>query len=197
MKYVLFSYVVLFFLTLLKQSEIINSNAFLHSFIFILFLSFCVYEDMLSFTHIQREIEYRKKINFPYDDKDIVWDTKTFITVNLIGFISGLIAGIFGIGGGIIFGPLILAMEIYPKSAIVTTNFLVLITSFASVLQYMITSKINFDYTAISLIFSGFGSYIGTKLIQYFVTKTKKESLNIFCMSAVVGLSALFLPILL
>lgn len=195
LKYILFCYSTMLVLALLKESSYVPKCSFLYWFIFIFFFAISVFVDMISYTHILREYSYRKKINFPYDDCDIEWTHKNFISMNVIGVISGFIAGVIGIGGGIILGPILLSMGIYPIIGTVTTNFLVLITSSSTSIQFIISGDMNFQYAAIGVIFSAFGSYLGTSVIHHYIKKTKKESLLVFALALVIGLSALILPI--
>ena len=48
---------------------------------------------------------------FVYLDEDVRWDRKSTIVYPLISTLAGFCAGMFGIGGGIIKGPLMLASK--------------------------------------------------------------------------------------
>ena len=89
----------------------------------------------MSLLHVQHEYNYRISIAFPYDEKDINWTFDKSLKISITGLISGFIAGIIGIGGGVVLGPILLSMGIYPVVSTVTTNFLVLITSSSTTLQ--------------------------------------------------------------
>lgn len=42
------------------------------------------------------------------------WTSKIFILYPLFGFIGGILAGLLGIGGGLIIGPMLLELGIHP-----------------------------------------------------------------------------------
>jgi hypothetical protein len=63
---------------------------------------------------VKEEYEYRKSINFPYHPKDVKWSTEIFIKYPMFAFFGGLMAGLLGIGGGLILGPLLLELGIHP-----------------------------------------------------------------------------------
>lgn len=195
LKYVFASYLSMFLFTIIKESKFIPKCSFLYWMLFLIYLVITIFMDTLSYTHILKEFEYRKSISFPYDENDIIWTYKNFISVNIIATLSGFISGVIGIGGGTILGPILLSMGLYPIISTVTTNFLVLLTSSSTSFQFIILKSLNFEYAAIGVIFSSFGSYLGTKLIHYYVKTYKKESILVFSLAFVIGISAVILPI--
>ena len=54
---------------------------------------------------------------------DIHWDERNTVTYPCLAILAGLVAGMFGIGGGIIKGPLMLALGEYPVSFRSTVSF--------------------------------------------------------------------------
>jgi hypothetical protein len=66
----------------------------------------------MSLLHVQHEFNYRTSIAFPYDLKDINWNFDKSLKISIIGFLSGFIAGIIGIGGGVVLGPILLSLGI-------------------------------------------------------------------------------------
>lgn len=161
---------------------------------------FGVYLIIGVFFHIvairQVKTEYSKRIalGYPYDSNDIIWSTNKCITIGCLGIVSGFIAGTIGIGGGVILGPILLSLGIHPVVSTVTTNFLVLLTSSSTSLQFMLSHMLNYEYSSISIVFSMLGSFMGTKLVHHYFKKTGRESILIFALVIVIGVSALILP---
>ena len=151
--------------------------------------------DYFIFDHIQTEYNYRKIINFPYDEKDINWTNKTIIKLCSIGFIAGFVAGVIGIGGGVVLGPILLDLGIHPIVGTVTTNMLVLITSSSTTFQFILFKMLNIEYGIICIIFSALGSYCGTYLVNKYVKKTGKQSFIVLILFSVVIISAIVLPL--
>lgn len=85
-----------------------------------------------------KEYEYRLSINYPYNDSDIKWNTKLLIKFPIYSFISGVMAGLLGIGGGLILGPLLLELGLHPVVSTATSNFLVLFTSSSTSIQFIL-----------------------------------------------------------
>ena len=153
------------------------------------------YEATDGVNHINKEYYYRVSIGFPYDGKDIIWSTGKCFNMGITGLVSGFIAGTIGIGGGVVLVPILLSLGIHPVVSTVTTNFLVLLTSSSTSLQFMLNNMMNYEYACISIVFSVLGSYIGTKIIHHYFKQTGRESLLIFALVFVIGSSALILPL--
>jgi hypothetical protein len=62
---------------------------------------------------------------------DIVWDPKTTVLYPAMCSFAGLIAGMFGVGGGIVKGPLMLALGVLPEVAAATSATMILFTACA------------------------------------------------------------------
>ena len=63
---------------------------------------------------------------------DIVWTPETTLQYPLLCSGSGVIAGMFGVGGGIVKGPLMLHLGVLPEVAAATSATMILFTSCAS-----------------------------------------------------------------
>ena len=63
---------------------------------------------------VSEEYEYRKSIYFPYHPNDIKWNADIFFNYPIYAFFGGVMAGILGVGGGLILGPLLLELGIHP-----------------------------------------------------------------------------------
>lgn len=88
---------------------------------------------------ISNEYAHRKSIGYPYNSTDIQWDnTWIFIKFPFYAFVSGVMAGLLGIGGGLILGPLLLQLGLHPIVSTATSNFLVLFTSSSTSIQFIL-----------------------------------------------------------
>jgi len=61
-----------------------------------------------------REVNYRKSINYPYTSGEVSWSTDIIIKYPIYAFFGGVLAGLLGIGGGLIMGPLLLDLGLHP-----------------------------------------------------------------------------------
>lgn len=85
----------------------------------------------------------------------------------LMATVTGCLAGLVGIGGGLIFSPVFIQMGLDPHIAVATSATCVIFTSSSTTFQYLFSDRI-----IVALIFSFcvphlFAAYTGTKLVHY------------------------------
>lgn len=194
--FVILPFIIMLIITLLYESfDLIEKCSVIYWIIYILYIIFTIGINYYSFLHIMHEYNYRISINFPYDEKDIIWNFNKCLKLGLIGLLSGFIAGTIGIGGGVVLGPILLSTGIYPVVSTVTTNFLVLLTSSSTSIQFICSKMMNIQYAIISVVFSMLGSFVGTKIIHHYFKESGRQSLLIFALVLVIGASAIVLPV--
>lgn len=143
---------------------------------------------------IKSEYEFRKSIGYPYRKSDIKWSTHMFLKLPMYSFLSGSMAGMLGIGGGLILGPLLLDIGLHPIVSTATSGFLVLFTSSSTSIQFIIMGMMKLDYAFACTLASTVGSFLGTLLIQRLVQKTGRYSYLIFTLVIVLGISTVMIP---
>jgi uncharacterized membrane protein YfcA len=143
---------------------------------------------------IIKEYQYRLSIGYPFDSNDVKWNNEIFIKYPLYSFGSGVMAGLLGIGGGLIFGPLLLELGLHPLVSTATSNFLVVFTASSTSIQFILLGMMNVDYGIACTLASTVGSFIGTILIQRLIQRTKRNSYLIFTLASVLGISTIFIP---
>ena len=67
----------------------------------------------------------------------ITWDERNTIVYPLVSIVVGLVSGMFGIGGGIVSGPLMFALDVHPQVASATSACMILFTSIISTMSYL------------------------------------------------------------
>ena len=195
LQFVLFPFLIMAILSILRESNMVSKCSLFYWFLVLLFIIIVLLFDYFAIIHIEKEYNYRKMINYPYDTKDIIWTRNTIIKLCGIGFLAGFVAGTIGIGGGVVLGPILLDLGIHPIVGTVTTNFLVLITSSSTTFQFILFKMLNFEYAFFCVIFSSLGSYCGTYLVNSYVKNTGKQSFIVFILFIVVVVSAIVLPL--
>jgi hypothetical protein len=104
-----------------------------------MFFPFALLITFMAARKIKKEYSYRLSINYPYNETDIKWNNNLiFLKFPCYSFISGLMAGLLGIGGGLILGPLLLELGLHPLVSTATSNFLVLFTSSSTSIQFIL-----------------------------------------------------------
>merc|ERR1719373_641238 len=95
------------------------------------------------------------------------WEWRTVAKYQVMGVITGCLAGLVGIGGGLIFSPFFLIMGVDPAVAVATSSTCVIFTSSSTTLQYMLTDRIVMSLTVVYGIVNLIASYGGTAFVHF------------------------------
>jgi uncharacterized membrane protein YfcA len=79
---------------------------------------------------------------------DIMWTRENVVLYPLLCTAAGFGSGCFGIGGGTITGPLMLALDMHPQVVAATASFMILFTSSLTTTQFLIVGALNLEYGA-------------------------------------------------
>jgi uncharacterized membrane protein YfcA len=126
--------------------------------------------------------------------EDVKWDERSTVVYPLISTMSGFCAGMFGIGGGIIKGPLMLAMGVHPLVASATSSCMIFFTSFTATTTFALYGLLVTDYAVVCLLL-GFLSTLVGQTVMDFVLRSKRNSYIAFSIGLVVLLSAVLMTL--
>ena len=123
------------------------------------------------------------------------WTPSTSILYPLACGLAGMCAGLFGIGGGIIKGPLMLEMGMSPQVASATSAFMILFTAASATLQYAMLGDLRPAYAAV-LGAAGFGgTVLGQMLVGALLRKHGRQSLIVLIIAFIIGGSTVVMSI--
>lgn len=94
------------------------------------------------------------------------WRLKTALQYELMAVVTGCLAGLVGIGGGLIFSPFFLLMGVEPSVAVATSSTCVIFTSSSTTIQYLLTDRIIMSLTVAYGIVNFVASYAGTSFVH-------------------------------
>lgn len=77
---------------------------------------------------------------------DIDWSQSHTLLYPCISLFAGVVAGLFGIGGGVIKSPLLLELGIHPQAAAATSSTMILFTSITALMTYIMLGRVIWDY---------------------------------------------------
>lgn len=72
------------------------------------------------------------KVGYNYLETDFIWNVKGVIKLGIFSLIGATIATMVGVGGGIIYNPLLLSLGIPPQVSSATAMYIVLYNNFAA-----------------------------------------------------------------
>lgn len=139
--------------------------------------------------------EKKTSVGYKYIEGDIKWDARATIIYPMVCCLAGFFAGMFGVGGGIVKGPLMLAMGVHPQVSSATSACMILFTSFTATTSFYVFGLLITDY-AIACLFIGFiATFVGQVIMGHFMKKYGRSSYIAFSIGIVVLLSAFLMSI--
>merc|ERR1712194_424222 len=95
------------------------------------------------------------------------WNLARCAYFQATSIVTGCLAGLVGIGGGLIFSPFFLLMGMDPSIAVGTSSTCVLFTSSSTTIQYVLTGRVFLLLALVYGIVALVGSFIGTSLVHF------------------------------
>lgn len=146
-------------------------------------------------SYLVRRYEIKERCNYPYVEGDIKWDGRATIVYPIVCTAAGFFAGMFGVGGGIVKGPLMLAMGVHPKVSSASSACMILFTSFTATTSFVVFGLLDMEYAAICLILGFVATLVGQIGLFYLMQKYQRNSYIAFSIGGIVLLSAFLMTI--
>lgn len=128
-------------------------------------------------------------------DSDLRFSGKDLRTVLGLGFGGGWVAGALGLGGGVIFNPLLIALGVPPKVSSATGMYLITFSKIATCIIYFLDDLLIFDYGLWIAGWSTLGAICGLIGANIYMEKVGRQSIIVFCLALVMGISAIGVPV--
>jgi uncharacterized membrane protein YfcA len=153
----------------------------------IFFISWIVRKDLI-------EMYYTKEAcGWKYLEGDIKWDEKATVKYPLLCSFAGLCAGMFGVGGGIVKGPLMLEMGVHPQVASATSACMILYTTSTATVSFWIFGLLQADYAGVLFLIGVVATWVGQTLVNQYIKRSGRNSMVVFSIGIVIFLSCLLM----
>merc|ERR1719310_738317 len=120
------------------------------------------------------------------------WPMSKILTYQVMALVTGCLAGLVGIGGGLIFSPFLLVSGVEPATAVATSATCVIFTSSSTTVQYMLIDRIHMALAVFYGLVNVASSAVGTKMVHHLQASfAKQRSIITFIVAAAVGISML------
>eukprot|EP00550_Attheya_septentrionalis_P004493 CAMPEP_0198283952 /NCGR_PEP_ID=MMETSP1449-20131203/3532_1 /TAXON_ID=420275 /ORGANISM="Attheya septentrionalis, Strain CCMP2084" /LENGTH=513 /DNA_ID=CAMNT_0043980857 /DNA_START=181 /DNA_END=1722 /DNA_ORIENTATION=+ len=145
--------------------------------------------------YLLRQTKEKQLAKYEYVEGDLMWDSRSTLIYPSICACAGLAAGLFGIGGGIIKGPLMLAMGVHPSVVSATSACMILFTSFTATTSFMVFGELNYQYATVCLVLGFMATLLGQIVMALLIKKYNRISYIAFTIGFVVAISAVFMTL--
>lgn len=133
---------------------------------------------------------------FEYAKGDVVWTKEAVVKYPALCTAAGVAAGLLGIGGGMVKGPLLLEMGLHPQVAAATSSSMILFTSSATTVQFIILGTLTVDHALWHGAIGFVSGLIGQLGMSYLIRKYRKSAFVIFLVAFVIGFSGIIMGFL-
>lgn len=141
--------------------------------------------------------EYQQKVELGYTfgAGEVRWDSQNSLKFPFVCALAGLMAGLFGVGGGVVKGPLMLEMGVLPAVSSATAAAMILYTSAAASLSYAVFGMLDMTYGPCFFALGLVCTAVGQSVVSTWVKRNKRQSPIIFSIGAVLVLSSLLVTV--
>ena len=137
----------------------------------------------------------KEKVGYPYVEGDIKWDERATVVYPIVCTAAGLFAGMFGVGGGIVKGPLMLAMGVHPKVSSASSACMILFTSFSATTSFIVFGLLDLEYGVVCMLLGFVATLAGQIGLFYLMEKFQRNSYIAFSIGGIVLLSAFLMTV--
>eukprot|EP00658_Telonema_sp_P-2_P048653 TRINITY_DN369_c0_g1_i5.p1 TRINITY_DN369_c0_g1~~TRINITY_DN369_c0_g1_i5.p1 ORF type:complete len:536 (+),score=154.29 TRINITY_DN369_c0_g1_i5:146-1609(+) len=134
-------------------------------------------------------------LQYPFQPGDVRWTSRATIIYPLMCSMAGIFAGLFGIGGGIVKGPLMLEMQVHPSVASATAAYMILFTAGAATLSYAFLGEVEWTYAWLMFSMGVIFTLVGQLLLNKLIKRTGRSSYIAFVIVAIVGISVVLMGV--
>ena len=146
-------------------------------------------------SYLVRRCDIKERCGYPYVEGDIKWDARATVVYPILCTAAGFFAGMFGVGGGIVKGPLMLAMGVHPKVSSGSSACMILFTSFTATTSFVVFGLLDMEYAAICLTLGFVATLVGQIGLFYLMEKFQRNSYIAFSIGGIVLLSAFLMTV--
>lgn len=162
----------------------------------LLMILMTIYGIVLARSHLIKQYYLKQDLkDYPKIEGDIDWNERNTIIYPVICLTAGFFAGMFGVGGGIVKGPLMLAMGVHPSVASATSACMILFTSLTATTSFIVFGLMIFDYSIACFIAGFVATFVGQVLTTHMMKKNNRSSYIAFSIGLIVLLSAFLMTV--
>ncbi|EFJ52610.1 hypothetical protein VOLCADRAFT_85767 [Volvox carteri f. nagariensis] len=103
-------------------------------------------------------------------------------------FGAGLTGGLLGLGGGMVMGPLLLQIGVHPQVTAASSGAMVLFSSSAALIQFVLLHRLNTDYALVFGAASLVAGLVGTQTVSGAIKRSGRPSIVVLALAGVMGI---------
>ncbi|TMW64887.1 hypothetical protein Poli38472_009054 [Pythium oligandrum] len=134
---------------------------------------------------------YRKEaVDYPFAEGDVRWTKKAVSWFPVGCGVAGIIAGMFGVGGAIVTGPLMIEIGVVPEVVSATSALMVLYSAAAATAKFAVFDLIAWDWAGLLCGLAFVVTAISQVIILGYVRRTGRQSIVVLCIGTAIAVGA-------
>jgi hypothetical protein len=133
------------------------------------------------------------ELGFIFVDGDLQWDKHTVFLLSSAAVAAGVAAGLLGIGGGMVLGPLFVALNFQPQVGAASTGFMILFTALSSTVQYLAVDELPWRYALWFGSIGAIGGQTGQRVVKTFIDRTGRPSIVVILLGSIIGIAVIIM----
>jgi len=151
---------------------------------------------IISVIRLKRGYAVKQLVGYVFVLGDIRWEDNTIIQMLFTGLWGGILSGMVGLGGGVIFNPLLLEFGVNPLVSSATGMYMVMLATLSSSILFTMEGRMLYDYAIFFGIFMWVATYIGIKVVDKAIKKYGRPSILVLILAGVIVLGTIITPAL-
>ena len=140
---------------------------------------------------LMKETKEKESVQYPFHPQDVLWDFQKTRFYAFFTFLAGIVAGLIGIGGGMVLGPLMLVMGIHPRVSTATTATMIVLTSSSVAVLFVTSGLVPWEYAVCFFFVCFCGALVGKLKIDGIVKRTGKASILVFLLATIIAFATI------
>ncbi|KAG8463396.1 hypothetical protein KFE25_004907 [Diacronema lutheri] len=122
-------------------------------------------------------------VGYEYAEGDVIWTHERARHSCAVVGVAAIAAGLLGVGGGMVLGPIFLELQLNPQVASATSTFMVLLMASCTIAQFIIFGMLDQSFASWYGLVGVCGAVVGTKGAKALVEKTGRSSMLVFILA--------------
>jgi uncharacterized membrane protein YfcA len=135
---------------------------------------------------LRKQTKDKIACDYPYHPQDVIWDFQKLRFYGCCTFLAGAVAGLIGVGGGMILNPLMIIMGIHPMVSSATNGIMVVMTSSIVAIMFVTAGLVPWPYVVTFFFVCLIGSLFGKTVIDSYIKKSGKSSILILLLAGII-----------
>ncbi|KAJ6255765.1 protein yippee-like [Anaeramoeba flamelloides] len=154
---------------------------------------FIIISTYLVIKYLDKTEKKKIRLKWKFNPGDIRWNRSAFILIPTLSLLTGIIASLIGIGGGLLISAFLVELNCLPPVISATSAAIILFTSSSTSLQYLIIGQLKPEYAAWYFSLSFVAFIIGQLVFVRLVKKLKRTAIIIILIAIITWISCLMI----